>query len=73
KNFYEYLSPKRGRYSNDESPVSMACDCLLCRKYSRAYLYHLFKLKDLTAYRLATIHNLRFYSILMEKLRACRC
>ncbi|MFH1279992.1 MAG: hypothetical protein ABII08_00080, partial [Candidatus Beckwithbacteria bacterium] len=38
-----------------------------------AYLYHLFKLKDLTAYRLATIHNLRFYSILMEKLRACRC
>ncbi|MFH2062255.1 MAG: tRNA guanosine(34) transglycosylase Tgt, partial [Candidatus Beckwithbacteria bacterium] len=73
KNFYEYLSPKRGRYSNDDSPVSTACDCLLCTRYSRAYLYHLFKLKDLTAYRLATIHNLRFYSILMEKLRACRC
>ncbi|MEA3355121.1 MAG: tRNA guanosine(34) transglycosylase Tgt [Patescibacteria group bacterium] len=69
KNFYEYLSPKRGRYANDNSPISKACDCLLCRKYSRAYLYHLFKIKDLTAYRLATIHNLRFYSILMEKLQ----
>lgn len=69
KNFYKYLTPKRGKYSNDDSPISTACDCLLCRKYSKGYLYHLFKMKDLTAYRLATIHNLRFYSILMEKLR----
>lgn len=69
KSFYEYLSPKRGRYATDNSPISRACDCLLCTKYSRAYLYHLFKIKDLTAYRLATIHNLRFYSMLMEKLQ----
>ena len=69
KSFYEYLVPGKGRHANDESSISTACDCLLCTKYSRAYLYHLFKVKDLTAFRLATIHNLRFYSILMEKLQ----
>jgi queuine tRNA-ribosyltransferase len=68
--FYEYLSPKKGRYTHDDSPVSTACDCLLCSKYSRAYLHHLFKIKDSSALRLATIHNLRFYSILMERLRS---
>ena len=51
------------------SPVSENCDCLTCRKYSRAYLYHLFKIGDSLAFRLATIHNLRFYSRLMEKLQ----
>lgn len=68
KKFYEYLFPKKSRYSGDQSPISTACDCLLCTKYSRAYLHHLFKIKDMTAGRLATIHNLRFYSILMEKI-----
>ena len=69
KEFWEYLVPNKQRYAADESPISQACDCLLCTKYSRAYLHHLFKIKDMTAGRLATIHNLRFYSILMEKLR----
>ncbi|MFO6256484.1 tRNA-guanine transglycosylase [Pseudomonas aeruginosa] len=45
------------------------CDCELCVNHSRAYLHHLFKVGDSLAYRLATIHNLRFYSRLMEKLR----
>jgi len=68
QNFYEYLSfPKEKNYQ-DESPISTACDCLLCTKYTRAYLNHLFKINDSTAWRLATLHNLRFYSILMEKL-----
>ncbi len=67
--FYEYFLPQKQKYYYDDSPISTACDCLLCRTYSRAYLNHLFKIGDMTAGRLATIHNLRFYSILMEKLR----
>lgn len=67
--FYSYYTPDKEKYYRDEKPVSPACDCLLCTHYSRSYLYHLFKMKDFTAGRLATIHNLRFYSILMEKIR----
>ena len=66
--FYSYYVPDKEKYYKDDSPVSTACDCLLCKKYSKAYLAHLFRIKDLTALRLATIHNLRFYSLLMEKL-----
>ena len=67
--FYEYYVPNKSKHGGDDSKVSNACDCLLCTKYSRAYLHHLFKVGDMTAGRLATIHNLRFYSILMEKLQ----
>lgn len=67
--FYSYYVPDKDKYYRDESPVSPACDCLLCQHYSRAYLAHLFRVGDMTAGRLATIHNLRFYSILMEKLQ----
>ncbi|MFH0943454.1 MAG: tRNA guanosine(34) transglycosylase Tgt [Candidatus Beckwithbacteria bacterium] len=67
--FYQYFSPDKDRNYADVRPVSTACDCLLCTNYSRAYLRHLFKINDSTAMRLATIHNLRFYSILMEKLK----
>lgn len=69
KDFYSYYVPDKERYYDDESPVSTACDCLLCTHYSRSYLAHLFRVKDMTALRLATIHNLRFYSLLTEKLR----
>ena len=67
--FYSFYTPDNKKYKMDRSPVSLACDCLLCKKYSRAYLMHLFRINEVTAGRLATIHNLRFYSILMEKLR----
>jgi len=68
KNFYSFMDANKCKFLDDDSPVSLACDCLLCKKYSKAYLAHLFRIKDFTAGRLATIHNLRFYSILMEKL-----
>jgi queuine tRNA-ribosyltransferase len=68
-NFYSYYTPDKEKYFKDNSKVSTACDCLLCTRYSKAYLAHLFRIGDFTAGRLATIHNLRFYSILMEKLR----
>lgn len=67
--FYSFYTPEKQKYFSDKSPVSLACDCLLCKKYSKGYLAHLFKIKDFTAGRLATIHNLRFYGIIMEKLR----
>ena len=66
--FYRYLVPDKQKYFKDKSPISTACDCLTCTKYSKAYLGHLFRVGDISAMRLATIHNLRFYSILMEKL-----
>ena len=68
-NFYSFYNPEKQKYFSDKTPVSAACDCLLCRKYSKAYLAHLFRIGDFTAGRLATIHNLRFYGILTEKLR----
>jgi len=67
--FYQYFSPDKEKNCDDNRPVSLACDCLLCQNYSRAYLRHLFSINDFSALRLSTIHNLRFYSILMEKLR----
>jgi len=57
------------KHIRDDSAVSKICDCLTCKKYSRAYLHHLYKIGDSLAYRLATIHNLRFYTMLMEKIR----
>jgi len=57
------------KHIREDFPVSKDCDCMTCRKYSRAYLYHLYKVGDSLAYRLATIHNLRFYTMLMEKIR----
>jgi len=67
--FYSYYVPDKEKYYRDTAPVSFACDCLLCTHYSRSYLAHLFRIKDVTAMRLATIHNLRFYSLLMEKIQ----
>jgi len=66
---FAYYTPDKERHYYDDNPVDPDCDCLLCTHYSRAYLRHLFKIEDLTAVRLATIHNLRFYSRLMEKLQ----
>ena len=57
------------KHIKDNRPISKHCDCPMCKKYSRAYLYHLYKVGDSLAYRLATMHNLRFYTGLMEKIR----
>jgi len=57
------------KHRRDDRPVSESCGCPLCTKYSRAYLFHLYKVGDSLAYRLATMHNLRFYTKLMEKIR----
>jgi len=55
-------------YKTKERPVDADCDCYTCRTFSAAYLHHLFKCGELLAYRLATIHNLRFITRLMHKI-----
>ena len=57
------------KYKEDTSPVDANCDCYLCRNFSRAYLRHLFRAKEMLAMRLAVIHNLHFYNKLMERIR----
>ncbi len=52
-----------------ERPVEPGCDCYTCANFSAAYLHHLFKAKEMLAYRLATIHNLRFVLRLMSDVR----
>ena len=54
----------------DHGPIEAGCDCPACRRYSVAYVHHLFKVGDLSAERLATLHNLRFYVRLFSLLRA---
>ena len=56
------------KHVKSRQPISSSCDCLTCRRYSLGYLHHLFKIGDTLFYRLATIHNLRFMTQLMEKL-----
>ena len=57
------------KHANDFGPIDEGCDCPTCSRYSRAYLRHLFKVEDASAWRLATLHNLRFYSRLLNALR----
>jgi len=67
--FYEYFNPTHAGHKEEKITVSTACDCELCTTATRADLYKMWKAKDKAVLRLATIHNLRFYAILMEKLR----
>lgn len=58
------------RYRTDERPVDVGCPCYTCTHYSRAYLSHLFRAKELLAYRLNTIHNIHYFMTLMAEVRA---
>ncbi|MBY0110231.1 MAG: tRNA-guanosine(34) transglycosylase [Candidatus Babeliaceae bacterium] len=59
----------QGRYKQDFSAIDVSCDCYTCTHHSRAYVHHLFKAHELTAYGLATIHNVRFMVNLMKRYR----
>jgi queuine tRNA-ribosyltransferase len=61
---------RNAAYSDMAGPVMPGCGCYTCRKFSAAYLHHLFDREELLAYRLATIHNLSFMAGLMERIRA---
>lgn len=67
--WFSYLYLRKSTFATDTHPLEKNCDCFTCKNYSRAYLHHLFRVKDTLAYRLATIHNLRFYARIMEMLQ----
>jgi len=60
---------KQARYAEDERPIEPDCTCPVCRRYSRAYLHHLFMVKEMLGARLNTIHNLWYFSELMRQIR----
>lgn len=57
------------KYELDARPIEEGCGCPACRSYSRAYLRHLFKAKEMLAMRLCVLHNLYFYNKMMEEIR----
>lgn len=57
------------RWRLERGPLDEGCDCFTCTHFSAGYLHHLFRAQELLAYRLATIHNLRFYQRLMAQAR----
>lgn len=65
----EFLYINKTQYVHDMEPIDQACDCPVCSRYSRAYLHHLFKIEDMLAPRLATLHNLRHYARVIDALR----
>ena len=60
---------KNAKYQRDERPIDTECDCPVCRRYSRAYIHHLFKAEEMLAMRLSVMHNLYFYNKLTERIR----
>ena len=76
--FFDCVMPSRNarhgnlnnqKYMLDSRPLDPNCDCPVCRSYTRAYIRHLFKARELLGMRLCVIHNLYFYNKLMEKIR----
>ncbi len=63
------LKLRNSRYRDDTGPLDPDCDCYTCRNFSRAYLHHLDKCKEMLGAQLNTLHNLRFYQNLMQNLR----
>ena len=63
------INLKNAKYQLDDGPIDSHCDCPVCRRYSRAYIRHLFVAEETLALRLAVMHNLYFYNKLMERIR----
>src|SRR5208282_1473765 len=61
---------KNNAYTEDPGPLDPDCGCYTCRRFSRAYLRHLYICRELLAYRLNTMHNLHYYLGLMAQIRA---
>ena len=57
------------QYELDDSPIEEGCGCPACKRYSRAYIRHLLKAKEMLGMRLCVLHNLYFYNTMMEEIR----
>ncbi|XME03851.1 tRNA guanosine(34) transglycosylase Tgt [Lachnospiraceae bacterium C1.1] len=66
---YGKLNLFNAKYEFDERPIEEGCNCPACRRYSRAYIRHLMKAKEMLGMRLCVLHNLYFYNHLMEEIR----
>ena len=64
-----YMNLMNAKYERDMRPIDENCNCPACRNYSRAYIRHLFKAKEMLAMRLCVLHNLYFYNNLMANIR----
>ena len=63
------INIKNSHFSSDSLPIDSSCSCHVCTTYSRAYINHLFKIKEINAPMLLTHHNLHFYHNLMKEIR----
>jgi len=63
------LNLLNAKYELDDTPIDDTCDCPVCRRYSKAYIRHLFKAKEMLAMRLCVMHNLYFFNTMMEEIR----
>ena len=64
------INLNNARFAFDETPLEEGCHCPACRSYTRAYIHHLFKAKEMLGMRLLVLHNLYFYNHLMEEIRS---
>jgi queuine tRNA-ribosyltransferase len=63
------LKIKNARYKDEQAPLDESCTCYCCKNFSRAYLHHLHRSKEILGARLNTIHNLHYYLNLMQEMR----
>ncbi|MCY6370465.1 tRNA guanosine(34) transglycosylase Tgt [Clostridium ganghwense] len=66
---YGKINLMNAKFELDDKPIDEECDCPACQHYTRAYIRHLFKAKEMLAMRLCVLHNLYFYNKLMEDIR----
>jgi len=66
---YGKINIKKARFKEDNEPIDKECNCMVCQTYSKAYINHLFRAREITYFRLATIHNLYYYLDLMKQMR----
>ena len=67
---YGKINLFNAKYELDDRPIEPGCQCPACKRYSRAYIRHLLKAKEMLGMRLCVLHNLYFYNTMMEEIRA---
>ncbi|MBL0687281.1 MAG: tRNA guanosine(34) transglycosylase Tgt [Sulfurospirillum sp.] len=63
------INIKLSKLKLDDNKIDLKCNCYTCKNYSRGYMSHLFRTRELTYFRLASLHNLHYYMTLMKKMR----
>lgn len=63
------LNLMNAKYELDDTPIDETCTCPTCQRYTKAYIRHLFKAKEMLAMRLCVMHNLHFFNTMMEEIR----